>query len=200
MMAIDLGFTIMPLFRALLVTLYTLPTVLLVISLAKLIVFTVYLFKSKRVSNTFESKPTALSGGMSAFLIFVFTFFIINLNSLFIVLNFTGDYVKDLYNTEYLLSIALHVIPLIFCVIIFKLIKDRSYSFRGVYIAMMLVQTILAFILNGQLETDLSTMYGIHFYDLPLNIFSIGVFALLNFIIWSIFIYKSKSIENDLNI
>lgn len=203
MMALDLAFTLIPLFMIVpieAVVLYPSVAVLLIISLAKLIIFTVYLFKSERVSNTFESKPTTLSGGTSAFLIFVFSFFVVNLISLFLVLSRTGDYVKELYNGEYLLNIAIHVVPLIFCGIIIKLIKDRSSSFRGFYIAMMLLQTILAFILYEQLEVDVSTIYGLHSYDLPLNIISIGAFALCNLIIWSILIYKSKSIQKDITI
>lgn len=200
LMAADLGFCMMHFFRLELFEIlnwYPEAITFFIISLSKLLVFSIYLFKSKRVQNTFCKNSTTLSGASSAFLIFVISFIVVNILSLIETIMYTKNTSMLLHQTPFISNIMAYILTIVFCAVIILLIIKRKASFRPIFIIMMLLQISLLFMVNSY-GLDVPS-HGISLNP-PMNVAAQCAYSFFSVIAWSIVICKSRSIKQDFSI
>ena len=200
LMAVDLGFCLMHFFGLEpFEILYRYPETItfFVMSLAKLLVFSIYLFNSKRVQNTFCKKPSTLSGASSVFLIFIISFLVINIFSLIETIMYRKSTSLFLNQIPFISNIMAYILTIVFCAVIILLMIKREASFRPIFIIMMILQVSLLFMVNS---------YGIDvlshqtILNPPINVAAHCAYSFCNFIAWTIVLYKSNGIKHDFSI
>lgn len=203
LMAIDLGFCLMHIFRLepfSVITYRPGNIVLLLVCLAKLLTFTIYLYRSDRVFTTFEKKKYTLSGGTSAFLIFIISFLVVNIISLIDTLIYTDSTIILFNQIPYISNIMAYVFSIILSAIIIVLLFRRKTAFRPAFIIMMLLQMSLLIMVFSYFGRGVFRAYWLESGSLPINIITQGAFAFWSVVIFSIILFNSKSIKNDFGI
>lgn len=203
MMAIDLGFCLMHIFRLepFSVIAYRPGNIVLLLAcLAKLLTVTIYLYRSNRVFNTFEKKKYTLSGGTAAFLIFIISFLVVNIISLIETLVFTDRAIILFNQIPYISNVMAYVFSIILSIVIFVLLFKRKTAFRPAFIIMMLLQLSLLIMVFSYFGKGIFRAYWLESGSLPINVTTQGAFAFWSVVIFSIIIFNSKSIKDDFGI
>jgi len=200
LMGLDLGFCLANIFmRGAIAELYyyQAPLVFLLICLAKLLFFTIYLFRSKRVKTTYSLKPNTLSGASSAFLMFAISFLVINIISLFETASYTGSSVIRYNQIPYISNLMAYIVSIILGLLIIYLIIRRKPAFRPAFIAMMIIQVSLLFHVFSCFGTGYIPGYELYSSSLHMNVGAQAFYALLSLVAWTVVIYRSKGIRAD---
>ena len=200
---LDLGFSLShifemnPLYE---IEWYTEYIVFFVLSLVYISFFMIYLFNSKRVDNTYPKTPKTLGGASSAFLIFIISFIVVNIFSLVETALFTSSNIIRFNQMPFISGLMAYIIPILLgALIILRLFKHKA-SLRPAFIAMMLVNIILLFMVFSYFGASASYPYALYSGSMPMNISVQALYSLGSLIAWTIVLYKSKGIKNDFNI
>lgn len=203
LMAIDLGFCLMHIFRLepfSVIAYRPGNTVLLLVCLAKLLTFSIYLYRSDRVFTTFKKKKYTLSGGTAAFLIFIISFIVVNIISLIETIIYTDSPIILFNQIPYISNIMAYVFSIILSSIIIVLLFKRKTAFRPAFIIMMLLQLSLLIMVYSYFGKGIFRAYYLESGTLPINIVTQGAFAFWSVVIFSIILFNSNSIKDYLGI
>lgn len=198
---LDLGFSLShmfemnPLYE---IEWYTEYIVFFVLSLVYISFFMIYLFNSKRVENTYPKTPKTLSGASSAFLIFIISFLVVNIFSLVETALFTSSNIIRFNQMPFISGLMAYIIPILLgALIILRLFKHKA-SLRPAFIAMMLVNIALLFMVFSYFGSSASYPYELYSGSMPMNISVQALYSLGSLIAWTIVLYKSKGIKDNL--
>lgn len=200
LMAVDLGFCLMHFFRLEpFEILYWYPETItfFTISLAKLLVFSIYLFNSIRVQNTFCKHHSTLSGASSAFIIFIISFLVINIFSLIETIMYRKSTPLFLNQIPFISNIMAYILTIVFCAVIILLMLKRKASFKPIFIIMMILQVSVLFMVSSYGIDVLSNKIIL---NPPINVAAQCAYSFCNLIVWTIVLYKSKGIKYDFSI
>ncbi len=179
---------------------YTEYTVFFVISLVYISFFMIYIFNSKRVENTYPESSKALGGASSAFLIFIISFLVVNIFSLIETAFYTSSNIIRYSQMPFISALMAYIIPILLGALIILRIIKRKVSFRPAFIAMMLVNIALLFMVFSYFGANAAYPYELYSDSLPMNVSVQALYSLGSLVAWTIVLYKSKGIKKDLGI
>ncbi len=174
--------------------------VFFVISIVYISFFMIYLFNSKRVENTYPKNSKTLSGASSAFLIFMISFLVVNIFSLVETALYTGSNIIRFNQMPFISALMAYIIPILLGALIILRLFKRKASLRPAFIAMMIVNIILLFMVFSYFGSSASYPYELYSSSMPMNVSFQALYSLGSLIAWTIVIYRSKGIKNDFGI
>ena len=177
---------------------YTEYLVFFVISLVYISFFMIYLFNSKRIENTYPKTPKTLGGALSAFLIFIISFVVVNIFSLIETAFYTSSNIIRYNQMPFISALMAYIIPILLGALIILRIIKRKASLRSAFIAMMLVNIVLLFMVFSYFGSSTSYPYELYSGSMPMNVSVQALYSLGSLVAWTIVLYKSKGINPEL--
>ena len=177
---------------------YTEYLIFFVISLVYISFFMIYLFNSKRIENTYPKTPKTLGGALSAFLIFIISFVVVNIFSLIETAFYTSSNIIRYNQMPFISALMAYIIPILLGALIILRIIKRKASLRSAFIAMMLVNIVLLFMVFSYFGSSTSYPYELYSGSIPMNVSVQALYSLGSLVAWTIVLYKSKEIKPEL--